>query len=175
VGSGWADGHVAEKECKANQNECTSIAIETDAVLSSPPTIHPSTTTTASAAVQTEPVIYKPVSLDWERRCQQFLSITFSLHLVQHLWAEIYLFFVPQSPLGHLLHFSVAMSLQGICIHVVHLSLQESSIHFQNFHHVHLSQVYQVHMSPHHISVPSRHQIHIPITIGLQIYSCYQI
>jgi hypothetical protein len=59
------DGHVAGKECKANQNECTSIAIETDAALSSPPIIHPATTTTASATVQTEPVIEKPVSLDW--------------------------------------------------------------------------------------------------------------
>jgi hypothetical protein len=59
------DGHVAGKECKANRNECTSIAIETDTALSSPPITHPSTSTTTSAAVQTEPVIDKPISLDW--------------------------------------------------------------------------------------------------------------
>jgi hypothetical protein len=46
------DGHVAGKECKANQNECASIAVKTDLVLLLSPHSIPSSTTTT---VQAEP------------------------------------------------------------------------------------------------------------------------
>jgi hypothetical protein len=56
------DGHVAGKECKANRNERTSIAVETDPVPSSPSITYPATTT---AAVQTLDAVDEPVSLNW--------------------------------------------------------------------------------------------------------------
>jgi hypothetical protein len=56
------DGHVGGKECKAIRHERMSIAVKTDPEPPSTPIAPPSTSTTA---IQTEPVIDKPVSLNW--------------------------------------------------------------------------------------------------------------
>jgi hypothetical protein len=95
------DGHVGGKECKANRHEHTPIAVETDPEPPSTPIAPP---TTSATAIQTEPVVNKPVSLNW---AEEMSAVPIYHILTAPRSASLW--FVPRSPLGRLLRFSVAM------------------------------------------------------------------